>query len=57
MLVARNAQAPVVHPSANVSISAQVIGNVHGVALDCGHFLAEERPAEVTATLHQFLAR
>ncbi|MFI5898423.1 alpha/beta fold hydrolase [Actinoplanes sp. NPDC051513] len=30
--------------------------NVRGKALDCGHFLAEERPEEVTAQLLAFLA-
>jgi haloacetate dehalogenase len=29
--------------------------NVHGRALDCGHFLAEERPAETLAELTAFL--
>jgi haloacetate dehalogenase len=30
--------------------------DVHGRALDCGHFLAEERPVEVAADLLAFLA-
>jgi haloacetate dehalogenase len=30
--------------------------DVGGRALDCGHFLAEERPAEVAAELRAFLA-
>jgi haloacetate dehalogenase len=29
--------------------------NITGHALDCGHFLAEERPAETAAALLQFL--
>lgn len=31
-------------------------GDVSGRALDCGHFLAEEKPAEVAAELRAFLA-
>ncbi|MFI5896959.1 alpha/beta fold hydrolase [Actinoplanes sp. NPDC051513] len=34
----------------------QQADNVRGKALDCGHFLAEERPEEVTAQLLAFLA-
>jgi haloacetate dehalogenase len=30
--------------------------DLHGRALDCGHFLAEERPDEITAALLAFLA-
>jgi haloacetate dehalogenase len=30
-------------------------GSFHGAALDCGHFLAEERPDETTAALLSFL--
>jgi haloacetate dehalogenase len=30
---------------------------LEGHALDCGHFLAEERPAETAAALAAFLAR
>jgi pimeloyl-ACP methyl ester carboxylesterase len=33
---------------------AQVVA-ARGHALDCGHFLAEERPAETTAELASFL--
>jgi haloacetate dehalogenase len=32
-------------------------GDVRGRALDCGHYLAEERPDEVAAELRSFLAR
>ncbi len=35
----------------------EVAVDVRGRALDCGHFLAEEKPAEVLAELRRFLAR
>jgi haloacetate dehalogenase len=35
----------------------EVAADVRGRALDCGHFLPEERPAEVLAELRRFLAR
>ena len=34
----------------------EVAADVRGRALDCGHFLPEERPAEVLAELRRFLA-
>jgi haloacetate dehalogenase len=34
-----------------------VARDVRGKALDCGHFLPEERPAEVLRELRRFLAR
>jgi haloacetate dehalogenase len=34
----------------------QVARNVRGRALDCGHFLPEERPREVLRELRSFLA-
>jgi len=34
----------------------EVAEDVRGKALDCGHFLAEERPREVLAELRRFLA-
>ena len=33
----------------------EVAHNVSGHALDCGHFLAEERPAELLQLLQPFL--
>lgn len=35
----------------------EVAANVSGRALDCGHFLPEEKPAEVLAELRAFLAK
>jgi haloacetate dehalogenase len=35
----------------------EVARDVRGRALDCGHFLPEEKPAEVLAELRRFLAR
>jgi haloacetate dehalogenase len=35
----------------------EVASDVRGRALDCGHFLPEERPGEVLAELRRFLAR
>jgi len=35
----------------------EVASDVRGRALDCGHFLPEERPAEVLAELRRFLPR
>lgn len=35
----------------------EVASDVRGRALDCGHFLPEEKPAEVLAELRRFLAR
>jgi len=35
----------------------EVAADVRGRALDCGHFLPEERPAEVLAELRRFLSR
>jgi haloacetate dehalogenase len=37
------------------SIWHQQADTVQGRALDCGHFLAEERPAETTSELTRFL--
>jgi haloacetate dehalogenase len=34
----------------------EVARDVRGRALDCGHFLPEEKPAEVLAALRRFLA-
>ena len=36
---------------------AQRAPELRGRALDCGHFLAEERPAETTAELLAFLTQ
>jgi len=38
-----------------LSIWREQAGDVHGRALDCGHFLAEERPDETAAELLAFL--
>jgi len=38
-----------------VTINAVIGGNGH--ALDCGHFIAEERPTELLEALRPFLRR
>ena len=35
----------------------EVAENVTGQAIDCGHFLPEEAPAETLAQIERFLAR
>jgi haloacetate dehalogenase len=35
----------------------EVARDVRGRALDCGHFLPEEKPVEVLTELRRFLAR
>jgi haloacetate dehalogenase len=35
----------------------EVATDVRGKALDCGHFLPEEKPREVLAELRRFLGR
>jgi len=35
----------------------EVATNVHGRALQCGHFIPEEKPKELLAELRRFFAR
>ena len=39
-----------------LALWARVARNVDGHPLDCGHYIAEERPDELVAEIHQFLS-
>jgi haloacetate dehalogenase len=39
-----------------VAVWREYAADVHGVGLDAGHFLVEERPEESVAALRRFLA-
>lgn len=43
-------------PANPVAVWREYATDVHGVALDAGHFLVEERPEESAAALERFLA-